>query len=84
MHCWRSWRRSREEISPADEEGTPGVSKLLDKVKGLLTKHDHSVDKGLNKAGEQADQRTDQRYTGQIDKGVQEARRRTGEGDTTR
>ncbi|WP_432987206.1 antitoxin [Dactylosporangium sp. CA-233914] len=58
------------------------MSKLLDKAKELLTKHDHSVDKGLDKAGEQADQRTDQKYTENIDKGVQEARKHTGEGDT--
>ncbi|MER7009420.1 antitoxin [Dactylosporangium sp. NPDC000555] len=60
------------------------MSKLLDKAKEFLTKRDHSVDKGLNKAGEQADQRTDQKYTEHIDKGVQEAKKHTGEGDTTR
>lgn len=59
------------------------MSKLLDKAKELLAKHDDKVDKGLGKVGEQADQRTGQQYTEQIDRGVQSARKYTGEGDTT-
>ncbi|WP_432827480.1 antitoxin [Dactylosporangium sp. CA-092794] len=59
------------------------MSKLMDKAKELLGKHDDKVDKGLDKAGEQADQRTGQKYTGPIDKGTQAAKEHTGEGDTT-
>ena len=59
------------------------MSKLLDKAKELLTKHDDKVDKGLGKVGEQVDQRTGQKHTEQIDQGVQGARKHTGEGDTT-
>jgi hypothetical protein len=60
------------------------VSKLVDKAKELLGKHDDKVDKGLDRAGEQADQRTGGKYTSGVDKGTQMAKDRTGEGDTTR
>jgi hypothetical protein len=60
------------------------MSKIVDKAKELLSKHDDKVDKGLDKAGEQADRRTDQRYTEHIDKGVQAAQDHTGERGTTR
>ncbi|MDG6101090.1 antitoxin [Dactylosporangium aurantiacum] len=60
------------------------MGKLLDKAKELLNKHDDKVDKGLDMAGQQADRRTDQKYTEHIDKGVQAAKDRTGESGTTR
>jgi hypothetical protein len=60
------------------------VSKFLDKAKDLLTRHDDKVDRGMDKAGEQIDERTGRKYTEQVDKGVQTAKERTGEGDTTR
>ena len=56
---------------------------LMDKAKDLLHKHDDKVDKGLNQAGDQVDERTGRKYTEHIDKAVQEAQKRTGEGDTT-
>ncbi|HEV7898384.1 MAG TPA: antitoxin [Planosporangium sp.] len=59
------------------------MSGFLDKAKGLLHKHDDKVDKALDKVGEQIDQRTDGRYSEQIAKGVQSAKERTGEGDTS-
>ncbi|WP_433605554.1 antitoxin [Dactylosporangium sp. CA-139114] len=59
------------------------MSKIVDKAKEFLGKHDNKVDEGLDKAGEQADRRTDQRYTDQVHKGVQAAKEHTGEGDTT-
>ncbi|MET7396001.1 antitoxin [Dactylosporangium sp. NPDC005572] len=59
------------------------MSKLVDKAKELLGKHDDKVDQGLDKAAQQADQRTGQQYTDKIDKGSQVAKERTGEGDTT-
>lgn len=60
------------------------MSKILDKAKELLSKHDDKVDKGLDKAGEQADRRTDQKYTEHVDKGVQAAKDHTGEGESPR
>jgi hypothetical protein len=55
---------------------------FLDKAKEFADKHDDKVDEALEKVGEQIDKRTDHKYTGQIDKGVDEAQRRTGDGDT--
>ncbi|WP_238015880.1 antitoxin [Dactylosporangium sp. AC04546] len=60
------------------------MSKLVDKAKELLGKHDDKVDQGLDKAAEQADRRTGQQYTDKIEKGSQVAKEHTGEGDTTR
>ncbi|WP_433088628.1 antitoxin [Dactylosporangium sp. CA-052675] len=59
------------------------MSKIVDKAKEFLGKHDNKVDEGLDKAGEQVDRRTDQQYTDQVRKGVRTAKERTGEGDTT-
>ncbi|WP_433824534.1 antitoxin [Actinoplanes sp. CA-015351] len=55
---------------------------FLDKAKDLADKHDEQVDAGLEKAGDQADQRTGEKYSGQIDKGVDAAQQHTGTGDT--
>jgi hypothetical protein len=61
-----------------------GVAKMsfLDKAKDFIDKHDEQVDKALDKVGEQVDRRTGGKYTGHIDKAVDEAQRRTGAGDT--
>jgi hypothetical protein len=55
---------------------------FLDKAKDFLDKHDEQVDQALEKIGDEVDKRTDHKYSGQIDKGVDEAQKRTGEGDT--
>ncbi|MBB2947170.1 hypothetical protein FB565_006938 [Actinoplanes lutulentus] len=55
---------------------------FLDKAKDLANKHDEQVDAGLEKAGDQVDQRTGEKYSGHIDKGVDAAQQHTGEGDT--
>ena len=55
---------------------------FLDKAKDFLEEHDEQVDQALEKAGDMVDERTGHKYTGQIDKGVDEAQKRTGEGDT--
>ncbi|PZF91749.1 antitoxin [Micromonospora deserti] len=60
------------------------MSDFLDKAKNLADKHDKQVDQGLKKAGDLADQRTGGRYKDQIDKGVEQAQERTGEGDQMR
>jgi hypothetical protein len=55
---------------------------FLDKAKDLIDKHDEQVDQGLEKLGDEVDKRTDHKYSSQIDRGVDEAQKRTGEGDT--
>jgi flagellar hook-associated protein FlgK len=55
---------------------------FLDKAKDLIDKHDEQVDQGLEKLGDEVDKRTDGKYSSQIDRGVNEAQKRTGEGDT--
>ncbi len=56
---------------------------FLDKAKDLLSKHDDEVDQALEKVGDQVDERTGNKYSEHIDKGVQAAQEHTGEGDTT-
>jgi hypothetical protein len=56
---------------------------FLNKAKDFLDKHDEQVDKALDKIGDAVDKKTDHKYTAQIDKGVDEAQKRTGTGDTT-
>jgi hypothetical protein len=55
---------------------------FMDKAKDFADQHDEQVDQGLEKAGDQVDQRTGDKYSSQIDKGVDEAQKRSGEGDT--
>jgi MT0933-like antitoxin protein len=55
---------------------------FADKAKDFADKHDEQVDKGLQKAGDQIDDRTGNKYSDQIDKGTDEAQKRTGSGDT--
>jgi hypothetical protein len=55
---------------------------FLDKAKELIDKHDEQVDQGLEKLGDEVDKRTGNKYSSQIDRGVDEAQKRTGEGDT--
>jgi hypothetical protein len=58
------------------------VNDFLDKAKQFADQHDEQVDQGLQKAGDQLDQRTGDKYTEQIDKGVDFAQQHTGDGDT--
>jgi hypothetical protein len=55
---------------------------FVDKAKDFADQHDEQVDQGLEKAGDQVDQRTGDKYGKQVDRGVDEAQKRTGEGDT--
>ena len=57
------------------------MSGFMDKAKDALDQHDEQVDQALEKAGEQVDQRSGAKYSDQIDKGVDEAQKRTGDGD---
>ncbi|MDT4993280.1 MAG: hypothetical protein QOH97_3172 [Actinoplanes sp.] len=56
--------------------------RFLDKAKDFADDHDEQVDEGIERAGEQVDQRTGGKYGSQIDKGVAEAQQHTGGGDT--
>ena len=53
---------------------------FLDKAKDFIDKHDEQVDKALEKIGDEVDKRTGHKYSDQIEKGVQEAQKRTGDG----
>ena len=55
---------------------------FLDKAKDFADKHDKQVDQLLEKVGDEVDKRTGHKYSSQIDRGVDEAQRRTGDGDT--
>ena len=57
---------------------------FMDKAKDFADKHDKQVDQGTEKAGDMADKRTGGKYDDQIDKGVDQAQARTGEGDQVR
>ena len=56
---------------------------FMDKAKEFADDHDKQVDQGLEKAGDQIDDRTGNKYSSQIDKGVDQAQERTGSGDTS-
>jgi hypothetical protein len=56
---------------------------FMDKAKDFAEDHDKQVDQGLEKAGDQIDDRTGNKHSSQIDKGVDQAQQRTGTGDTT-
>lgn len=60
------------------------MNDFLNRAKDFADQHDEQVDKGLDRAGEEADKRTGGRYDEHIDKGVNVAQQRTGEGDTQR
>ena len=55
---------------------------FLDKAKEFADKHDKQVDQVLEKVGDEVDKRTGHKYSSQIDRGVDEAQKRTGDGDT--
>ena len=55
---------------------------FMDKAENVADQHDEQVDQGLEKAGDFADQKTGGKYDNQIDKGVDAAQQRTGDGDT--
>jgi hypothetical protein len=57
---------------------------FIDKMKNLADQHDDKVDQALEKLGDEVDKRTGHKHSGQIDKAVDMAQERTGEGDTVR
>lgn len=55
---------------------------FMDQAKEFADDHDKQVDEGIEKAGEQVDRRTGDKYESQVEKGVNEAQERTGAGDS--
>jgi hypothetical protein len=55
---------------------------FMDKAKDFADDHDKQVDQGIEKAGDQIDDRTGNKHAEQVDKGVDQAQERTGTGDT--
>jgi hypothetical protein len=55
---------------------------FTDKAKDFADDHDKQVDEGIQKGGDQIDDRTGDKHSSQIDKGVDQAQKRTGAGDT--
>ena len=54
---------------------------FMDKAQDMAEQHDDKVDQGLERAGDVADQKTGGGHSGQIDRGVDMAQERTGQGD---
>lgn len=57
------------------------MSDIMGKVEDFAGKHDKQVDEGIQKVGNQVDERTGDKYGSEIDKGVDEAQQHTGQGD---
>jgi hypothetical protein len=68
-------------LGPLTREG-PTMGGFMDKAKEFADKHDEQIDKALEKAGDFANDKTGGKYSEQIDRGVDTAQERTGEGDT--
>ncbi|MFI5910218.1 antitoxin [Dactylosporangium sp. NPDC051541] len=60
------------------------MNSFFDKVKDLADQHDEKVDQALDKVGDVVDDKTGNKYSDHIDKGVDFAQEHTGEGDTAR
>lgn len=57
------------------------MNDFMNKAKDFADQHDKQVDQGIEKAGDVVDQRTGGTHGDQIDKGVDAAQQRTGQGD---
>ncbi|GGX96964.1 antitoxin [Streptomyces anandii] len=47
---------------------------MMDKIKGLLKGHEEQAGKGIDKGGDYVDQRTQDKYSGQVDTAQQRLR----------
>ena len=54
---------------------------FMDKAEEFADQHDQQVDQGIEKAGDLAEEMTGGKYDDQIERGVDTAQERTGEGD---
>jgi MT0933-like antitoxin protein len=66
-------------MTPTTKEAAMGG--FADKAREFADQHDDQVDKGLDKAGDEANQRTGSSHGDQIDKGVDWAQQHTGDDD---
>jgi hypothetical protein len=57
---------------------------FLDDAKKMGDEHDEQVDSTIEKAGDLADKKSGDKYSGQIDKAEDFAQEKTGDGDTAR
>jgi hypothetical protein len=57
------------------------VSSFFDKAKDLAREHGDKIDQALDKVGEVVDQKTGGQHSDKIDKVVEEAKKRTGDGE---
>lgn len=53
---------------------------FMDKLKGMLKGHEDQASKGVDKAGDYVDQRTDDKYRSQVDTAQQKAKDQFGGG----
>jgi hypothetical protein len=54
---------------------------FLDRAKELADQHDDKIDQALERVGDEVDKRTGEKYSDQIDRGVDFAQEHTGDGD---
>jgi len=54
---------------------------FMDKTEDAAKQHPKQADEGIQKTGQEIDQRTGDRYDKQVQKGEQEAQQRIGQGD---
>ncbi|KOG85583.1 antitoxin [Streptomyces varsoviensis] len=57
---------------------------MLDKLKGLIKGHEDTARKGVDKAGDAFDQKTQGKYSGQVDSAQQKLNDQMGSGDDRR
>jgi len=57
------------------------MSDFMDKAKAAVDEHDMQVDEGLQKAGQEVEEKTGGRWDTAVDKGVDFAQQHTGSGD---
>jgi hypothetical protein len=56
----------------------------MGKAKDAFAEHDEKVDDAIEKAGDMVDDKTGDKYAGQVDQAQDFLQEKTGEGDTTR
>ncbi|MEX0169162.1 antitoxin [Streptomyces sp. LMG1-1-1.1] len=54
---------------------------MLDKLKGMLKGHEDQASQGIDKAGDFVDQKTQGKYSGQVDTGQEKLREQLGRPD---
>lgn len=60
------------------QEAAGGNGDAVDKAKNLVNEHEQQVDQGIDKAGDPLDQKTGDRFGGQVDQGQQFLQDKTG------